>query len=395
MKHVLLIADGMNDRPVKELDGATPLEVAHTPNIDSMAQKGALIGVVRNVPRGFKPGSDIAIMSMLGFDPKSYYTGRGPLEAANLGLKLTDNQVAFRCNFVTVAEGKMVDYSSSHISNRETEVLIEDLNRKFGSKKFRFYVGISYRNLLISEGIGDEIKTVPPHDIMGEEIAKFLPSGLDSDLIRDMMLKSQDFLASHDVNKVRLDLGENPANMIWLWGQGRRPSFPSFKKKYGVNGFVISAVDLVNGMARLMGLEVVKVPGATGYYDTNYVAKGEYAIDSLKRDDFCFVHLEATDEAGHNGDLREKIKAIELFDRHIVGPIYNYLKKERDYRVLISSDHATPVSMRTHTEEPVAFICYGKGVKSGVKLKSFNEKNARATLIEYAGPKLIEEVLFK
>jgi 2,3-bisphosphoglycerate-independent phosphoglycerate mutase len=395
MKYALLIADGMNDRPVKELDGATPLEIANTPNMDNMAQRGALIGVVRNVPRGFKPGSDIAIMSMLGYDPKLFYTGRGPLEAANMGLDINDNQVAFRSNFVTVAGEKMVDYSSSHISNKETEVLIADLNKNFGSKRFKFYRGISYRNLLISEGVGDEIKTVPPHDIMGEDIAKFLPSGPDSGPIRDLMLKSRDFLSSHDVNKVRLDLGENPANMIWLWGQGRRPSFPSFDKKYGVDGFVISAVDLVNGMARLMGLKVIKVPGITGYYDTNYAAKGDYAIKHLKKHDFCFVHLEATDEAGHNGDLREKIKAIESFDRHIAGPIYNYLEKEKDYRILISSDHATPVSMRTHTEEPVAFICYGKNIKAGIKMKYFNEKNARATLVEYTGSKLIEEVLFK
>ena len=395
MKHVILIADGMNDRPLKELDGATPLEVANTPNMDNMAQRGALIGVVRNVPRGFKPGSDVAIMSLLGYDPKLFYTGRGPLEAANLGLELGDNQIAFRCNFVTVAEGKMIDYSSSHIGNRETNVLIEGLNKNFGSKKFKFYAGISYRNLLISEGIGGDVKTVPPHDIMGEEIVKFLPSGLDSELIKELMLKSQDFLSSHDVNRVRLDLGENPANMIWLWGQGRRPSFPSFDKKYEVNGFVISAVDLVNGMAGLMGLEVVKVPGVTGYYDTNYIAKGEYAIKHLKKHDFCCVHLEATDEAGHNGDLREKIKAIESFDRHIVGPIYNYLEKDKDYRILISSDHATPVGMRVHTEEPVAFICYGKYIDSDIKLKYFNEKNARATLLEYTGPKLIEEVLFK
>ncbi|MDD5614119.1 MAG: cofactor-independent phosphoglycerate mutase, partial [Candidatus Omnitrophica bacterium] len=307
MKYALLIADGMNDRPVKELDGATPLEAAHTPVMDSLAKSGALIGLVKNIPKGLKAGSDIAIMSMLGYDPQRYYTGRGPLEAANLGVDLSDSQVAFRCNLVTVSEDKMVDYSASHISNEEAKILIRDLNKKLSNEKLKFYSGISYRNLMVSEGLGDEVKAVPPHDIMGEEIEKFLPSGKDAEMIKDLMLESKQILETHDINKVRLDLGENPANMIWLWGQGRKPNFPDFKEKYGLSGAVISAVDLVNGLARLLGLRVIKVPGVTGYYDTNYEGKGKYAVDSFKKHDFCFVHLEATDEAGHNGHLREKI----------------------------------------------------------------------------------------
>ncbi len=395
MKYVLLIADGMNDRPLKELDGRTPMEVAHKPFIDELAKR-SLVGLVRNVPKGLKAGSDIAIMSILGYDPKVYYTGRGPLEAANYGIRLLDNQVVFRCNLVAVAENVMVDYSAGHIKTNETKELIKYLNKKLSNDKFKFYAGISYRNLMISEGIGDELETTPPHDITGKEITKYLPQGKDAEAIIDLMYKSRDILESHDINKVRVDLGENPASMIWLWGQGRKPKLSTFKEKYGIDGSVISAVDLVNGMAKLLGLEVVKVPGVTGYYDTNYAGKGLYAIEALKKKDFCFVHVEATDEAGHNGDLREKIKAIEAFDYHIVGPIYEYLMKNNEaYRILISSDHATPVAVRTHTDESVAFLCYGANIKGDIKVNSLNEKNAKATLFEYAGPQLIEEVFFK
>lgn len=395
MKYALLIADGMHDHPLKELEGKTPLEVAHTPFMDELA-KGSLVGLVKNVPKGFKPGSDIAIMSMLGYDPATFYTGRGPLEAANLGIELKDNQVAFRCNFVTVSDGKMVDYSAGHISTNEAKLLISTLNEKLGNGRFKFYVGVSYRNLMVSEGIGDELQTTPPHDIMGQDIDKYLPKGKDAQLIIELMMRSREILEYHDVNKVRIDLGENPANMIWLWGQGRKPKLPTFYEKYGVRGFVISAVDLVNGLGRILGLEVVKVPGVTGYYDTNYKGKGKYAVKNLEKFDFCLVHLEATDEAGHNAHVMEKIKAIESFDRYIVGPIYECLKRSgEDFRILVASDHATPIQVRTHTDEPVAFLCYGKGISPAVEVGSFNEKNAKATLVEYTGPKLIEEVFFK
>ncbi len=392
MKYVLLIADGMNDRPLKELDGLTPMEAAHKPFMDELA-RNSLVGLVKNIPRGFKPGSDVAIMSILGFSPRVYYTGRGPLEAANFDIELRDNQIAFRCNLVTVSEDKMVDYSAGHIKTEEAKVLMQDLNEKLANERYRFYSGISYRNLLITDGVGDELSTVPPHDIMGESLAKNLPKGKDENAICDLMYKSQEILSAHDINRVRLDLGENPANMIWLWGQGRRPQFPTFQEKYSLNGFVISAVDLVNGLGKLLGLKVVSVPGVTGYYDTNYKGKGQYAVDNLKKYDFCFLHVEATDEAGHNGDLREKIKAIESFDKYIVGPVYNYLKKSnQDFRILISSDHATPISIRTHTDEAVAFLCSGTGITADIKVDSFNEKNAKATLAEYTGPELIEEV---
>ncbi|MDP8233672.1 MAG: cofactor-independent phosphoglycerate mutase [Candidatus Saelkia tenebricola] len=392
MKYVLFIVDGMNDRPIKELNGLTPMEAAHKPFMDALAPD-ALVGLVKNIPRGFKPGSDVAIMSMLGFSPKTYYTGRGPLEAANLGIELNDNQVVFRCNLVTTSGDRMVDYSAGHIKREEAKVLMQYLNEKLTNEKLRFYSGISYRNLLLTDGIGDELNTTPPHDIMGESLVKHLPKGKDEDVICDLMYQSQEILASHDINRVRLDLGENPANMIWLWGQGRRPNFPTFQEKYSLDGFVISAVDLVNGLGRLLGLKVVDVPGATGYYDTNYEGKGKYAVNNLKKHDFCFLHLEATDEAGHNGDLREKIKAIESFDNYILGPVYDYISKSNeDFRILISSDHATPVSIRTHTDEAVAFLCYGTGIAPRFKVDSFNEKNAKATLVEYAGPELIEEV---
>jgi 2,3-bisphosphoglycerate-independent phosphoglycerate mutase len=393
MKYVLLIADGMNDRPLEELEGKTPLEAAKTPYMDEIAFNG-VVGLVKTIPPNTKPGSDIATLSILGYEPRKYYTGRGPLEAANLGIDLKDNEIAFRCNFITVFENRVVDYSAGHITTKEAKVLIDTLNRKLSSSKYKFYSGVSYRNLMIANGFGDETECVPPHDVVGQNIEENFPKGKDGEILIDIMQKSRKILEEHDVNKVRVDLKENPANMIWLWGGGRKPSLPSFEEKYGVKGFVISAVDLINGLGKILGLHVVKVPHVTGYYDTNYEGKAKYAIKNLKNYDFGFVHLEATDEAGHNADIREKVQAIERFDRFIVGPIYEFLKKEGDYRIIVSSDHATPISVRTHTTEPVAFTYCGKGVIPEISVESFNEKTASSTLVYIEqGNKLLERFI--
>jgi len=347
MKYAILVGDGMSDYPVPELGDKTPLEVAKIPNMNDIARSG-MIGLVKTVPMGMKPASDIANLSIMGYSPKSYYTGRGPLEAANIGVELAEDEVAFRCNLVTANNDTLADYSAGHISERESKILMDFLESKFGSDKIKFYHGKSYRNVVViktrsqSEVTG-LMKTVciPPHDIIGQSISRHLPKGKAAELLIGLMEESRNFLASQEINKVRVDLKENPANMIWLWGQGTNPNMPSFKGLFGIDGSVISAVDLVNGIGRLVGLEVISVPGATGYYDTNYQGKGEYAVNCLEDKDFVFVHVESPDEAGHNGEVREKIRAIENFDKFVVGAVWRFLRQAGDYRVMVLADHAT------------------------------------------------------
>ena len=378
----------MADYPIGELDNRTPLEAARTPFMDTIVKRG-VIGRVKNIPDKVTPGSDVATISILGYDPIQYYTGRGPLEAANLGIEVGDNDVAFRCNLVTVAENRLVDYSAGHISSREAEQIIRSLDRRL-----KFYPGVSYRHvLLVKDGSQDgleKVKTVPPHDIMGQDIKKLLPKGKNAEIILTLMSESRRVLDAHEINAVRIDLKENPANMIWLWGQGKKPSLPSFKDKYGLSGSVISAVDLIKGLGIYLGLEVINVPGATGYYDTNYEGKAIAALEALKKKDFVFVHVEAPDEAGHNGDLREKITAIERFDQLVVGTIVNAFKDRDDFRILVLPDHATPLSLRTHTADPVCFALCGKGIVPG-EGSSFNEKEAlRSSLAFDQGCSLME-----
>ncbi|PJC48549.1 MAG: cofactor-independent phosphoglycerate mutase, partial [Candidatus Omnitrophica bacterium CG_4_9_14_0_2_um_filter_42_8] len=333
------------------------------------------------------PASDVANLSILGYNPKKYYTGRGPLEAANMGIDLKENEVAFRCNLVTVSDEKMADYSAGHISNEEAKSVIEELNSRLGSENIKFYPGVSYRHLVVFkcrdkaelEGFVNA-KCVPPHDIAGKIITRFLPARTDqAGELQRLMDESRKILADHEVNRVRLDLKENPANMIWLWGQGVRPFMPKFSKLYHVEGSIISAVDLIKGIGRIIGLDVIDVPGATGYYDTNYLGKAEYAIASLKHKDFVFVHVEAPDEAGHNGDLREKIYSIEKFDKFVVGTVLNHFKSsEEEFRILVLSDHATPVALKTHSRDYVCFAMYGTDIEQDA-IKHFNEKEARLT----------------
>ncbi|OQX81129.1 MAG: cofactor-independent phosphoglycerate mutase [Candidatus Omnitrophica bacterium 4484_70.1] len=368
MKYVVIIPDGAADYPLDILEGRTPWEVAETPFIDSLAQEG-VVGRVRTIPPGFTPSSDVANLSLLGYEPEKYYPGRGPLEAANLGVELEEKDLALRCNLITEGDGKIVDYSAGHIRDKEAEILIEFLNEKLGNSQIRFYPGKSYRNLLVyKKGVDlelDKINYFAPHDIMGQPIDKYFPQGKNSSRLIKLMQESLSLLSEHQINKVRIDLGENPANMIWLWGCGGKPQMELFEEKFNLKGAVISAVDLIKGIGKIVGLKVLNVKGATGYYDTNYKGKAEAALEVLDEVDFVFIHIEATDEASHNGDLRMKIICIERIDKLVVGTILQGLKG-KDFRILIVPDHPTPISKRTHTDEPVPFLIYGKGIEEAI-----------------------------
>ncbi len=367
MKYIVIVPDGMADYPIARIGNKTPLEAAKTPNMDFLAQQG-MVGLVQTIPEGMKPGSDIGNMAILGYDPKTCHTGRAPLEAANQNIILADDEVAFRCNLVTVADHKMIDYSAGHISTKEATILIEALNREVVQEGIKFYPGKSYRHLLVVKGnrVKEymQVKTHPPHDIIDQDIRDFLPGKAPAaEMLLMLMEKSKTIFEGHSVNQVRADLKEHPATMIWLWGQGVRPNLPSFEQKFGVRGSIISAVDLVNGIGRLAGLEIIDVPGITGYYDTNYSGKAQYALESLKRNDFVYVHIEAPDEAGHNGDLDAKISCIERIDREVIGTVLNYFGQYGDARILVLPDHPTPVELRTHTSDPVCFVMHGKDVQ--------------------------------
>ena len=398
MKYIVLVADGMADYPIEALGMRTPLEAARTPNMEFIAKNGSL-GLAKTIPDKMTPASDVANLSILGYDPKRYYSGRGPLEAANLGIDLEDDDVAFRCNLITVSGDILLDYSAGHIKSTEAEKLIKFLDTKLGTNKIRFFPGISYRHLLLAKR-GSELKLqnlkcLPPHDISGQKISKNLPKGDNADLIIKLMLDSREILESHEINHVRLDLKENPANMIWLWGQGKKPDMPKFIDKFGLTGSVISAVDLIKGLGRILGLEVINVPGATGYYDTDYLAKAQAAVKSLTKKDFVFVHVEAPDEAGHNGDLREKLTAIERFDQLVVGTILEYCKNKDDFRIMVLPDHATPVSLKTHTPEAIPFALYGKDIPAKNFL-NYSEKEAQKSELYFEnGCQLLDYFILK
>ncbi|MFA5062506.1 MAG: cofactor-independent phosphoglycerate mutase [Candidatus Omnitrophota bacterium] len=393
MKYIVLVCDGMSDYPIPELGERTPLEAAKTPNMDFIAKHGRL-GRVKTIPEGFIPGSDVAQISIFGYDPRKYYTGRGPLEAANLGIKLEDDDVAFRCNLVTVAADRLTDYSAGHISSKEAAILIERIDSILGTNRIKFYPGISYRHIMVAKRGADEhlekLRCKAPHDISGEKILENLPKGDSSEIITKLMEDSRQILGKHEINLVRIDLKENPANMIWLWGQGKQPNMPSFTDKYGLNGSVISAVDLIKGLGRLLGLEVINVPGATGYYDTNYEGKAIAALNSLKNHDFVFVHVEAADEAGHNGDLREKITAIERFDQLILGRILKSLKNKHNFRIMILPDHATPVAKKTHTKDVVPFGVFGQDIVARGFLEYSEKESLKSDLYFDKGHELMD-----
>lgn len=395
MKYIVLIPDGMADEPLEQLAGKTPLEVAQTPNMDAVVRDG-LLAQARTIPQNLSPASDVANLSIMGYDPLKYYTGRAPLEAAHLGIDLAEDEIAFRCNLITVSDDKMADYSAGHISSKEASILIEELNRGFGRDGVRFYPGVSYRHLLVKKGQDSEdllhAVCTPPHDILGQSIRRHMPKGNGAQVLVDLMEKSRLVLTQHEINKVRVDLKENPGNMIWLWGQGKKPAMPLFKEKFGLTGAVISAVDLIKGIGKIIGLEVIRVEGATGYYDTNYLGKAQAAIEALKKLDFVFVHVEAPDEAGHNGDLRMKIATIERFDKFVVGTILSHFKDRDDFRMLVMPDHATPVNLRKHTSSAVCAAMTGYGIaKNGFSV--FSESEAKKSKVFFEGHQLMDVLL--
>ena len=359
MKYVILQGDGMPDHKLQELNGKTPLEVADTPNLDFIASRAEMFGMAKTIPDGFPPGSDVGNLAVLGYDPELYYTGRSPLEAASIGVVLSPDDVTLRCNLVTLGiedgDTVMSDYSAGHISTEEAAELIEAIKKGLDREGLVFHPGISYRHLLVWSGGNKDVVTTPPHDISGKIIDPYIPSGDGSDKLNELILKSRDILKDHTVNKKRIEKGENPATSIWLWGQGTAPSMPTLTDLYGVTGSVISAVDLVKGIGHYAKMDVIDVPGATGYLDTNYEGKVDYAIDSLEKYDLTMIHIESTDETGHVGKAELKIQAVEDFDKRVVGRVLEKIKKYRDYRILVMSDHPTPIDIRTHTGDPVPF----------------------------------------
>lgn len=382
MKYIILIGDGMADYPVPELGGKTPLEVADIPNMNLIAQKGKL-GMVRTIPHGLPPGSDIANLSILGYDSKKYYTGRAPLEAASMGLRLGQEDVAFRCNLVTLSarNGKtyMDDYSAGHISTEEAREIIREIDQKLGTNEIKFYPGVSYRHLMIWKNGQKELSTTPPHDISGKTVDSYLPKGKGEKQLIKLMNDSQTILKSSNINKIRIKNSKKPANSVWLWGQGKAPKMPTLLERCRITGSVISAVDLIKGIGIYAGLEVIDVPGATGYLDTNYQGKANYALRALEKRDFVYVHVEAPDEASHSGDLKDKLKAIERFDKEVVGTVLDKINKFRDYRIMVLPDHSTPLSVMSHTPDPVPFAIFSSEDKETKPSKDmgFNEKSAR------------------
>ncbi len=379
MKYIVIIGDGMADSPLKELNGKTPLQAAATPNMDGLLSEGTP-GKVRTVPEGMHPGSDVANLSILGYDPRRYYSGRAPLEASSIGVKLEDEDVAFRCNFVTLkfssdrTRAVMEDYSSGHITTEEAGELIREIDRKLGSEDIRFYPGVSYRHLMVWSKGPVDTKCVPPHDIIGKDIADYLPAGDGEDVLRKIMTDSVGILEAHPVNRERIKNGKNPGNSVWLWGQGRRPALPTFMEKYGISGSLVSAVDLTRGLGIYAGFRILDVPGITGYLDTNYEGKADAALDSLRSADFVYIHVEAPDEAGHSGKYKDKIKAIEDFDARVVGRVMNGAAALGDYRILLLPDHPTPIELRTHTGDPVPFVLFDSTQKRKKEGAKFSEE---------------------
>jgi len=370
MKYVVILPDGVSDMPIAALGGKTPLEVATHPNLDWIAREG-LTGWAHTIPSGFAPGSDVGCMSVFGYDPRKYHTGRAPLEAAAQGIHLKPGQVAFRCNTLTVDHGMMIDHSAGHITTDESAQLIATVRKRLSRDRVQFYPGVSYRHLAIVSS--DECRVTseelamthctPPHDILGKAIEPHLPSGPGADLLRRLMEESVDVLKAHPINQARLKAGKRPATMLWFWGQGTAVAFPPFQQVYGKKAACISAVDIVRGIGRLAAMDIVQVPGITGYFDTNYKGKADYALKALDDGyDFVLIHIESTDEAGHMGDAHKKIQAIEDVDRLVVGPVLEELRRRGEpFAVLVTPDHPTSVERRTHIPDPVPFALYATG----------------------------------
>ena len=357
MKYIMLIPDGMADLPMAELDGQTPMQAARTPNFDALAEV-SLVGSVLTVPPGMYPGSDVANMDLLGYDPRKYYTGRGPIEALAMGVPMDAGDVAYRCSLVSSDGTVMIDNSAGHITTEEARPLIELIEQKLGTDKRRFYPGVQYRHIMAEKGGSIDLATIPPHDFVGQPLAGHWPEGAGAERLKQLMYDSLEILDDHPINVKRREEGKPPGNMIWLWGQGYAPSLPNFLQTYGKVGGVISAVDVVRGLGRATGLKIIDVPGATGYIDTDYTAKANYALASLDTLDFIYIHVEAPDEAGHEGNLDHKLQAIEDIDKKLLATLRNGMAKRDNYRLVIVPDHKTPISLRTHEEGPVPFLLY-------------------------------------
>lgn len=367
MKYLVLLCDGMADYPVPELGNKTPMGASYTPNMDKLAEK-SVIGLVKTVQDNMKPGSDVANLSVLGYDPQIYYTGRSPLEAGSIGIDMKDTDVSFRCNLVTLSnednyeDKTILDYCADDISTEEAKELVEYLEKNLGNEEFKLYSGVSYRHCLIWNNGTMEVGTLtPPHDITGKAIKEYIPTHPNAKKLYDLMIKSYDLLKDHPVNKAREAKGLKPANSMWLWGEGVRASLTPFTEKYGLKGSMISAVDLLKGIGKFSGMNVVHVPGATGYMDTNFEGKAEAAIKEFENgQDLVYIHIEAPDECGHRYEIENKKKSLEIIDDKILGPVLKALDKYDDYKVLIMPDHATPLSLRTHTNDPIPFLIYKK-----------------------------------
>lgn len=401
MKYVVVLCDGMADYPVPALGGKTPMMCADKPNIDVLAGKGE-VGLVRTVGEGLKPGSDVANMSVLGFDPKLYYTGRSPLEAASIGVQLKDTDVTLRTNLVTLSDAEnyadktMVDYCAGDISTAEAAEIMQDIEKHFGNERFKFYAGVSYRHCLVwANGTTDLGDMTPPHDISGRVIGEYLSKSENAKELIAMMRESYDFLMEHPVNKKRIAEGKRPANSIWMWGEGKKPMLPSFYDTFGKKGAIISAVDLLKGIAKCAEMEAPEIDGATGYIDTNFEGKAQAAVEALQNGcDFAYIHLEAPDECGHRNEPENKVRAIEMIDSRVLPIVLKGLSEiGEDYKIMILPDHPTPIVTQTHASDPVPYVIYHKNKeKQGVS--TVNEETAKATGVFLEnGPDIMKKFL--
>lgn len=388
MKYILLIGDGMGDVPVPALNNQTPLEAAATPTMDRLARASEML-LVRTVPEGYPPGSDVANLSLMGYEPERYYTGRAPLEAASLGVELAPEDIAFRCNLVHVeqpGDGRliMVDYSSGHITTEESRQLIAALQSECGNDLLALHPGVSYRHLLVYRGVVPAgFVTVPPHDHSDQDVAGYYQAYRQVEAFGPLLAGAQEILADHSVNRERARQGKRTANCIWLWGEGKRPAMETLEQRFGIRGGLISAVDLLKGIGVLGGLEVIDVPGATGYLDTNYEGKAQAALKVLEKDDFVLVHVEAPDETGHQGLAREKVQAVADFDSRIVAPIVEEMERRGEpFRLVVTMDHYTPIHRRTHEDWPVPMFIYDSRGGAAPSGRAYTEANVQAAVQE-------------
>lgn len=400
MKYVILVGDGMSDYPLEELDGKTPLQVAHKPNMDWVAKNGKC-GLLKTIPEGMTPGSDVANLSLMGYDPKKYFPGgRGPIEAAVMGIKLGPKDLAIRCNIITEEDGLIKDYSGGKISNKDAKTLMEEANNAFGRNGVEFFPGVGYRNLLVLRNCDVEpqdLKFEAPHDHLDEPFEKFLAKGEGraketAEMLNDWILKSKEVFEKNRVNDEKRKRGENLANRVWFWGAGKLVKMPTLKERFGISGVVISGVDLIKGLGVLAGLDVINVEGATAYFDTNYEGKADAALEALKEKDLAFIHVEAPDEAGHDGLTDKKIEAIENIDKRLLDRIIKGLKGE-EYKIAVLPDHGTPIKVRTHVSDPVPFAIYSS-VEEGDRVEKYDEESVKKGAYGLREGSELVEILF-